>query len=218
MSYTTITTIIFDLDGVLLDTETLSEQSYNICCKEFKFPANKKILQDLTGRSEPDQLKILKNNFGARGESFNQRWKEIYTNKVFNRVPLMPGVMEFLRNSHKAGYTMAVGTSNTSIKATKFLKASGIIHFFKRIQGADPPMQGKPEPDVYLNLLKILNVSPHQCLIIEDSDNGFQAAKATGAHVYRLITTRAMMKKTLLKGHHNCFQDWESLNAAFFNK
>ena len=92
----------------------------------------------------------------------------------------LPGVRSLLEGLREAGVPMAVGTSNTLEPAEAILKSCGLEGFFACLCCRDDKLKGKPAPDVFLSAAKRLDVEPSECVVVEDSVFGIEAAKAAG--------------------------------------
>ena len=181
-----ITTIICDMDGVLLDTEKLSRSTFEQACAEFEYEVDEALFTNLTGRNASTQQDMLREVYGKPGIDFDQRWKDIYRTRLSAHVPVMPGAMKFLDIVQSAGYNLAVGTSSITDKAETYLQAAGLARYFSLIAGSDLVKKAKPEPDIYHYVMAHLGVQPKHTIIIEDSENGVKAALATGAQVVQI--------------------------------
>ena len=99
---------------------------------------------------------------------------------------LRPGAFEFLQYLYENGYTLALGTSNSLYLAEAVLKQNNVLQYFSTIVSGCTDLKGKPQPDIYLQVAKNLNVAPIDCLVIEDSLVGVQAAQNAGMRVYAI--------------------------------
>ena len=178
------------MDGVLLDTERLSRSSFEQACTEFSYHLDEALFADLTGRSAPDHRAMLIAKYGDAGINFDIRWKEIYLNSLDAEVPVMPGAEDFLKQARAQGYRLGVGTSSHTNKAVELLGRAGLAPYFKVIIGSDSVQRAKPSPDIYLHVMAVLDVTPEECIIIEDSENGVKAGIAAGAKVLMFANGR----------------------------
>jgi len=177
--------IIFDLDGVLADSEPwwnqidaklLSEYGANYCGEHH---------QNVLGVSYRLAIEFYKKTFGisAPTEELMKRRGEIATDFFATKIGLFPGTKEVLDDVRKMDLRRALATSSVSASARPFLDRHGLTNFFDVIVTGDEVERGKPAPDIYLCAAEKLRVSPNECLVIEDALSGIAAAKAAGMRV-----------------------------------
>ena len=177
--------IIFDLDGVLADSEPwwnqidaklLSEYGANYCGEHH---------QNVLGVSYRLAIEFYKKTFGisAPTEELMKRRGEIATEFFATKIGLFPGTKEVLDDVRKMDLRRALATSSVSASARPFLERHGLTNFFDVIVTGDEVEHGKPAPDIYLCAAEKLRVSPNECLVIEDALSGIAAAKAAGMRV-----------------------------------
>ena len=185
-------TLIFDLDGVLadsepwwnqIDTKLLSEQGIN-----YRGEYHRNVL----GVSYRVATEFYKNalNILAPVEELMQRRAEIAAEVFANRVDLFPSAKTTLEQLREMKLELALATSSVSASACPFLERTGIRSFFSFIVTGDEIQRGKPDPDIYLHTAKQLGVSPEVCLVIEDALAGVAAAKAANMRVAAIPDTR----------------------------
>jgi len=172
--------VICDMDGLLLDTEHLSELSFMECCKEFGQPFNASLFGELTGQSGSAHLRILTAFMPDIAQHFDSRWKQIYHEMLADKVPVKAGIPEFLTKLQASDIMLAVATSSRTDKAKHYLKMAGIADFFCQISGSDLVAHAKPAPDIYLLTLAELQLAASSSMILEDSNNGVTAGLASG--------------------------------------
>ena len=187
------------MDGVLLDTERLSRSSFEQACTEFSYLLDEALFAQLTGRSATDHRTILIAKYGDAGIDFDIRWKEIYLNSLDAGVPVMPGAENFLKQAQTRGYRLGVGTSNHTNHAIDLLNKVGIAKYFNTIIGSDRVQNAKPAPDIYILVMDVLNVKASECVIIEDSENGYSAGARSGAEVFFIPSNRKSDFSNLIK-------------------
>jgi len=196
-----ITHIIFDMDGVLLDTEPfytqVTQQIVQIYGKQFDWTVKSQMI----GKNSLDAANILiqKLNLPITPEAYLQEREQKLATLFPNAEPL-PGAMALTEYLKKHGIPQAVATS--SYQAAFALKTSRHQPWFKIfdciIMGDHPAIkQGKPAPDIFLQAAACLQASPQQCLVFEDSPAGIQAAKAAG--MFAVAVPDAMLDKSLVK-------------------
>ncbi|MBK0384260.1 beta-phosphoglucomutase [Pedobacter sp. SD-b] len=180
-----IKALLFDLDGVLVDTAVYHYQAWLRLAKTMGFIFTEKQNEELKGISRMDSLdKILRWGNVAKSDTEKQElatrkndWYVELINKMTEE-ELLPGAVDFLKAAHKEGYQMALGSAskNTSI----ILKNTKIAHFFDAIVDGNSVSKSKPNPEVFLKGAELLNVKPNQCIVFEDAEAGIEAAKRGG--------------------------------------
>ncbi|MBV9617672.1 MAG: HAD family phosphatase, partial [Verrucomicrobia bacterium] len=182
--------IIFDLDGVLADSEPSWNEIDAKLLAEYGANYKGEYHREVLGVSYPIAVEFYKKAFGisAPTEEMMKRRGEIATEFFANRVGLFPnakGVLEELRKIRQSGsdLRLALATSSVSASARPFLDRHQLTQFFEVIITGDEIERGKPEPDIYLRTAEKLAVAPRDCLVIEDSLSGIAAAKAANMRV-----------------------------------
>jgi HAD superfamily hydrolase (TIGR01509 family) len=183
---------IFDLDGVLADSEPwwnqidaklLSEHGVNYCGEYHR---------DVLGVSYRLAVEFYKSTFhiAASVDELMRRRGEIATDFFANSVGLFPSAKTTLEQLREMNLHLAVATSSVSASACPFLDRTGIRTLFEVIITGDEVQQGKPHPDIYLQTAKKLGIAPRACLVIEDALAGVAAAKAANMRVAAIPDTR----------------------------
>jgi HAD superfamily hydrolase (TIGR01509 family) len=183
--------IIFDLDGVLADSEPCWNQIDAKLLAEYGATYRGEYHRDVLGVSYPIAVEFYKKAFGisAPTEEMMKRRGAIATEFFANRVGLFPNVKEVLqelreiRPSGSDKMRLAVATSSVSASARPFLDQHQLTKFFDVIIAGDEVERGKPDPEIYLRAAERLGVPPSESLVIEDSLSGIDAAKAAKMRV-----------------------------------
>ena len=180
--------LIFDLDGVLVSTETNHYAAWKFIADELKIPFTEKENEKLKGLSRADSLSALL-DLGKRSIS-HLKFKTIldYKNKIYlksiekiNQSNLLPGVLEFIKEKHEKNHLLAVGSSSRN--AHFILKKTKIDHFFTCVIDGNMVKKPKPDPEVFINASSGLGLPRSECLVFEDAESGVIAAKKGGFHV-----------------------------------
>ena len=184
--------VIFDLDGVLADSEPWWNQIDAKLLAEYGVRYDGEHHRNVLGVSYRVAVEFYKNAFhlSAPVEELMRRRGEIATEFFANHVGLFPSAKTALKQLRDMELTLAVATSSVSASADPFLDRTAIRSFFKVVVTGDQIERGKPHPDIYLLVAKKLKVAPDLCLAIEDALSGVAAAKAAGMRVVAIPDTR----------------------------
>ena len=177
--------VIFDLDGVLADSEPSWNEIDAELLSEYGVIYRGEYHRDVLGVSYRLAVEFYKKAFGlsASVEELIQRRGEIATEFFANRVGLFPSTKTTLERLRKMKVQLAVATSSVSASARPFLDRHGLTPFFDVIVTGDEIERGKPDPDIYLRVAKKLGIGADTCLVIEDALSGIAAGKAAGMRV-----------------------------------
>lgn len=172
---------IFDMDGILIDSEPLWFEAANDVFKEFNFQLNEEEYASSIGLRTPEFVEYWFNKLNL---DLNKKSKTIHDihDAVIEKIEIkgapLPGVLSALDLLQKKSCAIGLATSSPSIVIEVVLRKLGIAHFFDKLSSAEKLDHGKPHPEVYMNCAKALGVSPVESFCFEDSFNGMIAAKA----------------------------------------
>lgn len=172
--------IIFDLDGLLIDSQPLQYKAYNQAFSEKGFPIKEKdwIKDWVHGGMSPQKwIKIY--DLPLEAEQIRARKKEIYDNLIETQLVLKHGA-ESLLKLLKGKFKLAVASSSRIESINLSVDKLAIRQYFEYLFSDIDLGIWKPNPDIFLHTAKKMSVSPEYCLVIEDSLAGLQAAKAAG--------------------------------------
>lgn len=175
--------VIFDMDGLILDTEPIALKAWQMSFGELGFPAPSELFQPLIGRNSRDSLAILRSSLAADFplDSVVSRLPHHHDEHIAaHGIPLKQGLESLLDFLDANGTKRAVATSTQRDRAWNKLRIAGVDHRFEILVGGDEIENGKPAPDIYLAAAEKLGVSPKRCLALEDSEPGLRAAIAAG--------------------------------------
>src|SRR5438477_3734089 len=194
--------IIFDLDGVLADSEPWWNEIDAKMLAEHGVIYKGEYHRDVLGVSYRLAIEFYKKKFGisAPTEELMRRRGEIATEFFADRVGLFPSTKDVLNELRQMNLRLAVATSSVSASARPFLDRHHLTEFFEVIVAGDEIERGKPEPDIYLRTAEKLGIAANECLVIEDSLSGIAAAKAAKMRVAaipdrRFVDPREYKKK-----------------------
>ena len=184
--------VIFDLDGVLADSEPWWNQIDAKLLAEHGVSYRGEYHRNVLGVSYRLAVEFYKNAFhiSASVEELMRRRGEIATDFFANRVGLFPSAKTTLEQLREMKLHLAVATSSVSASARPFLERTGIRSLFSVVVTGDEVQRGKPHPEIYLRTAKKLGISPEACLVIEDALAGIAAGKAANMRVAAIPDTR----------------------------
>ena len=177
--------IIFDMDGVILDSETISDKTWRITQDEMEVSTDKDYINMCRGSNHNDTLQILRDVFGKDfdSEAFLKRATELFhMYEETEGIPLMPYAREILEYL-KPKYRLALASSTSGGAVERQLRNAGVIDFFETRTTGEMVVHSKPDPEIYLMACRSLGVEPHECVAVEDSPNGIRSAAAAGLKV-----------------------------------
>jgi beta-phosphoglucomutase family hydrolase len=173
--------VIFDLDGVILDTEGISYDAWRRAVADFGAVLEDDVYHKIVGLRIEDIEEILHSSFGADfpiHQAGKRRSQYIREHIAEHGVKLKPGVRELLDFLDKAKFARAIATSSSRLFAMRKLARSNLADRFNTVICGDDVQNGKPAPDIFLEAAKRSDTAPEQCLVFEDSENGVRAAHA----------------------------------------
>lgn len=175
---------IFDMDGLLIDSERIILQACIAAAKEVGITYTKAEYVELIGRAGPDSTRIMVEQLGGV-ENFNLVMQGLDAqlaerNNVF---PLKHGALPLLKHYHANGIICSVASSSPTHHITHRLSQVGVLDYFSHITSGQEVSNGKPNPDIYLLAVKKLGLNVEECIAFEDSETGARAAIAAGLKV-----------------------------------
>ena len=174
--------VIFDLDGVIVDSADAHFQSWRKLGAENGVNITHQMFLGTFGRQNKDIVPIF---FGPQSDEKSHRLAErkeaLYRDAIRSQPPIVPGARELVRELKGAGVRLAIGSSAPPENIDLVLTLAGIADCFQAVVSAADVHHGKPDPEVYLLSCERLGLAPARCVVIEDAPVGVQAAKAAGA-------------------------------------
>jgi HAD superfamily hydrolase (TIGR01509 family) len=173
--------VIFDMDGLLFDSETLYHDAILAAAQELGHSFTTEDFLKLVGRPWLVNRAALQEHIGPEGdiEAFRAAWTRHYLG-MRSLLSLKAGVVELLDRLDELGLPRAICTSSGREEVEHNLALHGLVHRFHAVVAAGDYAQGKPAPDPFLRAAEALGVAPEDCLALEDSHNGVRSAAAAG--------------------------------------
>ena len=187
-----LSAVIFDLDGVLADSEPWWKEIDAKLLAEYGITYRGEYHQNVLGVSYRVAIEFYKEAFGllVPTDEIMRRRGEIATEFFANRIGLFPNVKEMLEELRQMKLHLAVATSSVSTSARPFLDRHQLTRFFEIIVTGDEVQRGKPAPDIYQRAADKLQVSPDKCLVVEDALPGVAAARAAKMRIVAIPDRR----------------------------
>jgi HAD superfamily hydrolase (TIGR01509 family) len=176
-----IKAIIFDFDGIIIDSEPLWVEAETEVFKSVGVSLTPEMCRQTTGLNTQDTIQYWYNAYRWTGKSSFQLYKEIMEamqSLILERADLKEGYLDVLQLFVEKKLPVAVASSSPLKLITTALKKFHLFEFFKIISSSENEEYGKPHPALYLGAAKKLGIEPVNCLAFEDSFNGAIAAKA----------------------------------------
>lgn len=178
--------VIFDLDGLLVDSEPLHFAAYRSVLGQFGIDITKEIFIEswLAGKHYGTTFYLNKAGIfdSQKIDQIRKEKSEKFISLAIGNLQLMPGVMEFLDLLQEAGIPCAVGTGGHQ-KEHDFIKKECGLERIKIWVGGDNVAHNKPSPDIFLEAAKGLDMNPQNCIVFENSDIGISAAVNAGMKI-----------------------------------
>ena len=175
--------VIFDMDGVLVDSQALHYEVDMAVLKRADYTATLELVVSYTGMSNPDRWLKYKNdlNLSPTVKTLSM-WQTEIVLEMFKAADLtaIKGIPELLEHISGKGLKIGLASASQSELIRIILQKLNINRYFKVIVSGEDVKTGKPAPDVYLKAADLLGVSPKDCAVIEDSTHGIMAAKSAG--------------------------------------
>ncbi|EJB8417699.1 HAD family hydrolase [Vibrio vulnificus] len=193
---------IFDMDGLLLDTERVCMRIFKQACDVQKLPFYQETYLSIIGRNSAGIDAILRAAYGDDLDRLHAEWRKRYNQVVLHEaIPVKEGVIALLEWLKAHQIPAAVATSTQKDVALVKLKLAGLDHYFESITTGCEVTHGKPDPEIYLLAASRLNVPPAQCLAFEDSNNGVRAAVAANMMTYQIPDLVEPCEEVIAFGH-----------------
>jgi beta-phosphoglucomutase len=185
-----IEAVIFDLDGVLIDSSDAHLESWRRLARDLGRTVTEEQFKSTFGRQNRDIIPTL---FGEslnpeRIEELGETKERYYREIVRDNVPALPGAADLVRACANAGLRCAVGSSGHPKNINLALRALGIDSIIEAVVSGHDVTKGKPDPQVFLLAAQRLDLAPETCAVIEDAPAGIEAALAAGMTAIAVTT------------------------------
>jgi HAD superfamily hydrolase (TIGR01509 family) len=176
-----IEAVVFDLDGVLVDSEQLWDDVRRTLARERGRPWSETATRDMMGMSSLEWPRYMHEQVGLpeSPDEINREVVERMLVRYADGPPWLPGAVEAVRRL-AARWPLGLASSSNRELIDAVLEAGGLTPFFAATVSSEEVPRGKPAPDVYLEAARRLGVAAERCAAVEDSHNGIRSAKAAG--------------------------------------
>ncbi len=188
--------VVFDMDGVIIDSEPLHEHCERALLKEYGIKLTQEVLAEVKGLRDKDAFQYYTSHFKLK-ENHNvllQKKMLLFSKLIKKKIKMYPGFKELAKECKKK-FKIGLVTSSPKESVSTMLKHFDIKYFFDGIVTAEDVKLAKPYPEPYLKIAEKLHVKANQCLVIEDTIHGITAAKTAGAKC--IAVTNTYSKKEL---------------------
>lgn len=187
-----IKAVVFDMDGVIFDSEKLYRKHWMITGNEYGIPEEemRELCNLIAGATKERNEKLMKSRFGEEFDYDTFRAKTMTRmdqDILDNGLELKKGVLELFQYLKEHGYRIGLATSTQQERAQPNLMNAGILDYFDKIVYGGMVTNGKPAPDIYLKACEELQVKPEEAIGIEDSLNGVKSSAAAGLYTIMVI-------------------------------
>lgn len=175
--------VVFDMDGLMLDTERLFFRAYQQAAQEHGVHFSRQMYMKMIGYRADSSQRILRGELGpdAPAEEIIESARRHYYSFIEKEgIPVRPGLYEVLDYLDEYEIPRAVATSTIQDLAVEKLRRVDLFHRVDAVATGDMVQEGKPAPDIYEKAAEMLDLSPRHCLALEDSLTGLSAARHAG--------------------------------------
>lgn len=177
-----ISAIIFDMDGVIIDSEPVQMKAMNIAISDYNVQIDEAEWELAAGRRTRDTIEYLTKKYKITEsiENLIEKKNRIYRNLIATDIVMMPDISFVLESLKNSGYLLSIASSSVADDIYLVLNNFSLTQYFDAIVSGDQVKNGKPAPDIFLKAIDKLNTSNVNSVVVEDTFFGVQAAKAAG--------------------------------------
>ena len=200
--------IIFDMDGLIFDTEKICYQIMKKTLQKHNYKFNKEMYIKTIG-SNNQEAKNITMSFMPENFPYDQLIKEVETELEnftnYNSLPIKPGLIPLLNHLKEKNITCCIASSSNNQTIKRYLEKANIISYFDFFIGGNQVEHTKPQPDLFLKALEIAKIKARDSLVIEDSENGILAAKRANIPVICIPDMKIPDKE--FRSYSRCIMD-----------
>lgn len=214
-----IKAVLFDMDGVIFDTEREYLKEWEVIFKKYGYKMKKEIYISVMGRGRKKVKEIFKEKFGEDlpiDKMYIEKDKMLKEAVENNKVPLKEGALELLEFLKENGYKIALATSAKRERVNIQVSHAKLENIFDAIVCSEDITNSKPDPEIFLKAAEKVCTNPENCIVIEDSEAGIKAAfnaKMMGFHVEDLKKADESILKYSYKNFKNLIEIKEYIKS-----
>jgi HAD superfamily hydrolase (TIGR01509 family) len=196
--------VVFDMDGLLLDTERVYFEGFRTALSALELPQDDDLFRSLVGTNRVLGRRLLTEGLSGRVtlEKFDAVWDNEIAERLSDFIPVKPGARALAEHLRKRDIPYIIATSTQTEKAHLHLDRAGLNELFQDVVGGDQVAASKPAPDIYLHATARMGHDPATCVAFEDSPNGVRAAHAAGLITVQIPDIVAPDAELRALGHH----------------
>lgn len=198
--------IIFDMDGVIIDSEPIHYEIEQNLLKKLGGKLSKKEHATFIGTTDYNMWSSLKERYNLEPsvEEIIDMKKELFLRNI-DKIQLIDGFYDFMTMLYKKGYKLGLASSNNRKSVESIVEKFELDKYIEVTMSGEDVSKGKPDPEIFLTTAKKLSINPEDCIVVEDAENGVVAAKAAG------------MKCIALQGNNIGLQDLSNADIIIEN-
>jgi HAD superfamily hydrolase (TIGR01509 family) len=181
-----IHTVIFDMDGVIVDTEPVHHYAYDQHFKQLNINISPEMYASFTGNSTKNIFERLKVQFNLEHdvEQLVETKRNLFNDAFDSKedLYLLEGVEDLIKDLHSKGMQLVLASSSATVTINRIFIRFGLHKYFTHIVSGEDFPKSKPHPAIFLKAAELAQTPVENCIVIEDSTNGIMAAKAAGIY------------------------------------
>jgi HAD superfamily hydrolase (TIGR01509 family) len=189
-------TVIFDMDGVIVDTEPVHNYAYYQHFKELGIEVSAEMFATFTGNSTKNVFQKIKEHFGVTEDipTLVEKKRSLFNDAFDTKEDLflLEGVEDLIKQLHQNGIQLILASSSSKVTINRVFNRFKLDTYFSHIVSGEDFPQSKPNPDIFLEAVRLSKSNKENCIVIEDSTNGIKAAHAAGVFCvgYRSVNSK----------------------------
>lgn len=189
-------TVIFDMDGVIVDTEPVHNYAYYEHFKLLGIEVSAEMYASFTGNSTKNVFQKIKDHFEVTEDihTLVEKKRSLFNDAFDTKADLflLEGVEELIKQLHQNGIQLILASSSSKVTINRVFNRFKLHSYFSHIVSGEDFPQSKPNPDIFLEAVRLSKSNKENCIVIEDSTNGIKAANAAGIYCvgYRSVNSK----------------------------